>query len=285
MNAVARTILLFFVLIMIFIGIGYLVGYLIGDPFTAMIAFLIIALIMNFVVYFVSDKIVLMIYRARIIGEEEFPRLHRMVEEIAERANIPKPKIAIVPTDVPNAFATGRNPKKAVVALTEGIMRRLSEDEIKAVIAHEIGHIKHRDTLVMTIAATITSALAIGARMFMFSSLGSRDRESANTFLILFLAAIGATIAATLIKLAISRQREYYADEFSARITRKPHSLISALIKISDSVERRPLEEGNPATSSLFIVNPFRGDGIIYLFSTHPPIRKRIERLKRIELD
>lgn len=284
MNAVLRTLSLFTILVLIFLGIGFLLGMFIGDPLTLMIVFLIIAFLINFIVYLVSDKIVLMMYRARIVSEDEFPRLHKIVEELSEKANIPKPRVAIVPLDIPNAFATGRNPKNGVVAVTEGIMRMLSEEELKAVIAHEIGHIKHRDTLLMTIAATITSALAIGARIFMLGSLGSRDRESGNSFLILFLAAIGATIAATLVKLAISRQREYYADEFSAKLTEKPRSLISALLKISGSVERRPLEEGNPATSSLFIVNPFRGSTIISLFSTHPPIEKRIERLKKMEL-
>ncbi len=285
MSAVLRTFALFAVLTLIFIGIGYLIGFFVGDPTIFMIIFLSIALLINIAVYFVSDKLVLSMYRARIVSESEAPKLHSIVEELASDAGIPKPKVAIVPIDTPNAFATGRNPKNAVVAVTEGLLRRLNDRELRAVIGHELGHIKHRDMLVMTVAATITSALAIGARMFLWNAMFSRDREDSFALIIMFLAALGAAIAATLVKLAISRQREYYADEFSAKLTGRPRDLISALIKISDSVKRRPLTDGNPATASLFIVNPFRGGTLINLFSTHPPLEKRIENLKKIEMD
>ncbi len=279
MNPRLRTAALFAALTALLVGVGYLIAALLGGGLITVVVFLSIAVIMNIIAYFASDRIVLWSYRARILEENELPWLHLMVRDLAARAGIPKPRVALVPTSVPNAFATGRSPRHAVVAVTDGLLRTLNKEEIEAVIAHELGHVKHRDTLVMTVAATIASAFAFMARVFVWRSFFSnRDaRNLAIVILVAFLAAIGAM----LLQMAISRQREFYADEFSARTTKQPMALASGLRKIEASVRYRPLN-GNPASASLFIVNPFRGGAIIKLFSTHPPTEERIARLREI---
>ncbi|RLF22640.1 MAG: protease [Thermoprotei archaeon] len=244
---------------------------------------LLMSIPLNLLVYYYSDQIVLAMTRAKLVDESEAPLLHRIVERVAMRAGIPKPRVAIVPTDVPNAFATGRSPEKAVVAVTRGAIRLLSEDELEAVIGHEISHVKHRDVLVATMAAVIASAigwLAYTARWGAIFSYG--DREERGSTLVLLLASILVPIFAAMIQMAISRAREYKADEGSAYITRKPHALISALQRIENYVRRKPETRMNPSTSCLWIVNPFRGSSLEELFSTHPPTWKRIERLRRI---
>ena len=280
MNPTLRTFGLFTLLTLLFVGIGYIIGAIYGDTIFSLIFFLIFAGIINSIAYFFSSRIVLWSYHAKIVTEEEEPRLYRIVKKVAEKAGVPMPKVAIVPLDVPNAFATGRNPKNAVVCATRGLLRMLNDDEVEAVIGHEMGHVKDRDILVMSIAATIAGALSFMARVYFWRSLFS-DRDQEDSWLIYILLALAA-FAAVLIQLAISRQREFKADEQSARITKKPYALISALRKIENSVERRPLTQGNPSSASLFIVNPFRGGGIIRLFSTHPPTEERIKRLKEI---
>ncbi|XRO77261.1 zinc metalloprotease HtpX [Methanocaldococcus sp. 10A] len=241
---------------------------------------ILLALIPNIIAYYYSDKFVLMSYNARILDEHEMPWLHQMVERVARKAGLPKPKVAIVPTMTPNAFATGRNPENAVVAVTEGILQLLSPEELEGVIGHEISHIKHNDILISTIVATLAGAVIYIAEWMkwgLFFGYGDEEDnplELIGTILLLVL----APIAATLIQFAISRQREFYADEEGAKLTH-PLWLANALAKLERGVSIYPLERGNPATAHLFIVNPFKGDFIMKLFSTHPPTEERIERL------
>jgi len=203
------------------------------------------------------------------------PTLHKIVEKLAKEANIPKPRIYLVESSNPNAFATGRSPKHSAVAVTSGLLKILDDDEIEGVLSHEIAHIKARDTLTATVAATIAGAIAYIAQIAWWSSLGDRKRSNAAALPLLIL----APLAATLVRLAISRSREYAADYEGAKISKKPLSLASALEKISTEVDRKPLY-GNAATSHLFIVNPFKKDAFINLFSTHPSIESRIAKLK-----
>ena len=242
---------------------------------------ILLALIPNVIAYYFSDKFVLMSYNARILDKHEMPWLHQMVERVARKAGLPKPKVAIVPTETPNAFATGRNPENAVVAVTEGILKLLSPEELEGVIGHEIAHIKHRDILISTIVATLAGTIIYIAEwmlywggIFFVSEEDSNPLELIGTILLLIL----APIAATLIQFAISRQREFYADEEGAKLTH-PLWLANALAKLERGVELYPLERGNPATAHMFIINPFRKDFIAKLFSTHPPTEERIERL------
>jgi heat shock protein HtpX len=270
-----RTVLLFALLTGIFLGVGFLLGGTFG-----MTIALIFAFIMNFISYWYSDKIVLSIYRAKEVSFNQNPELHKIVERVAKNAKIPKPKVYFVNTDIPNAFATGRSIKHAAIAVTRGILNLMDEDELEAVISHEIAHVKNRDTLTSTIAATIGGALAYLAQIAWFSIIfGNRNERGGS--LLLFPLLIFAPLAATLIQLAISRTREYKADYDGAIISKKPLSLASALEKIENSVSRIRLE-GNPATGSLFIVNPFRGDSFVNLFSTHPSTEDRIRKLREL---
>lgn len=235
--------------------------------------------IMNFIAYFFSDKIVLSMYRARLVSESEAPELHRIVEELSIKAGIPKPKVYILPSPTPNAFATGRNPRNAAVAVTDGLMRILDYNEVKGVLGHEITHITNRDTLIQTVAATIAGAITYISRFGLYGIAGRdrRDRNNGNPLGLILL--ILLPIAATLIQLAISRAREYLADDGGARLSGNPMYLASALEKLAYGNRKMPFTDVNPATSPLFIVNPFSGSSILALFSTHPPIEKRIERL------
>lgn len=283
MQATIRTIGLFAALIGLFIVIGWFLGYyFMGDPIIGMGFFLALAAIMNFVAYFFSSKIVLWSYRAKIVSKAEAPRLYDIVNRICLKADLPMPRIAIVPTQTPNAFATGRNKNNAVVAATEGILQLLSDDELEGVLAHEMAHVKDKDILVMSVAATIAGAISFAARMALWSSLGGgRGRDNGNG-LILIVAAITAPIAAMLIQLAISRNREYKADREGALLIQRPLALARALEKLEAGNKRRPLRAGNPASASLFIVNPFRGEGLVTLFMTHPPIKTRVQRLHKL---
>ncbi|ACV24795.1 zinc metalloprotease HtpX [Methanocaldococcus fervens] len=268
-----------YILMALLVGLIYVICILLHiHPLMAII----LALIPNIIAYYFSDKFVLMSYNARILDEHEMPWLHQIVERVARKAGLPKPKVAIVPTMTPNAFATGRNPKNAVVAVTEGILKLLSPEELEGVIGHEIAHIKHRDILISTIVATLAGAIIYiaewmlywGGIFFVARDEDSNPLELIGTILLLIL----APIAATLIQFAISRQREFYADEEGAKLTH-PLWLANALAKLEKGVEMYPLEKGNPATAHMFIVNPFKGDFIMKLFSTHPPTEERIERL------
>ncbi|MGC8976311.1 MAG: zinc metalloprotease HtpX [Candidatus Ratteibacteria bacterium] len=275
-----KTYLLLGILTVILVWIGGFFGR--GGLITA----LIFAFLLNWISYFFSDKIVLAMYRAREIKENEDPYLHSIVAFLSQNAGIPKPKIYIINSQTPNAFATGRNPDNAVIALTTGILELLNENELKGVISHELSHIKNRDILVATIAATIAGAITFLARMLQymayFGAMDSDERREGNIFGIaaLLLFAILAPIAALIIQLAISRSREYLADEDGAKISGNPLYLANALRKLAYGVKRYPMVNANPSTSSLFIVNPFSGKSILNLFSTHPPIEERIKRLE-----
>lgn len=259
-------------------GILLTIGFVWGGP-TGMTIFLMLAFALNFVSYWYSDKIVLAIYRAKPISKSQEPKLHEMVEKLAREADIPKPKLYMVDMPILNAFATGRNPKNAAVAVTKGLMKHLDWSEIEGVISHELSHVKNRDTLTSTISATIAGAIAYIGQMAWWSLFMSDRKQSGSA--ILFPLIILAPIAATLIQLAISRTREYAADKTGALISKKPLALASALKKISQVAAHYPLK-GNAATSHLFIVNPFKGDLIVSLFSTHPPLEERVRRLQEI---
>ncbi len=283
MQATIRTIALFAALIGLFVVIGWVIGnFFIGNAILGMAFFLAIAAIMNFVAYFFSSKIVLWSYRAKIVSKEEAPRLYNIVNKICLKADLPMPKIAIVPTQTPNAFATGRNKNNAVVAATEGILQALSDEELEGVLAHEMAHVKDKDILVMSVAATIAGAISFAARMALWSSLGGgRGRDNGNA-VILLIAAITAPIAAMLLQLAISRNREFKADREGALLIQKPLALARALEKLEIANKRRPLQRGSPASASLFIVNPFRAEGLVTLFMTHPPVQTRVRRLQQL---
>ncbi len=244
---------------------------------------------MNIGAYWFSDKIVLRMYRAREITPVESSELHAMVRELAMRADVPMPRLYLIPEDAPNAFATGRDPQHGVVAVTEGLSRLLNRDEVAGVIAHELAHIKHRDTLVMCVAATLAGALSMLANMAMWGSLfgggrSSDDEEHGSHPLAGLLGVLVAPLAATLIQMAISRGREFLADEAAARITGKPLVLADALRKIESCAGRMPMDSASPATAHLFIQNPFTGGGLVRLFSTHPPTKARVERLEALAM-
>jgi heat shock protein HtpX len=263
-------------------GVFLLLGWLLGGQ-AGLIFALIIAGVMNIGSYWFSDKLALAMTGAKPVTPQEEPRLHAIVDEVCVMANMPKPRVHVIHNDSPNAFATGRNPKNAAVAVTTGIMRILDDRELTAVMGHEMGHIRNRDILVNAIVATIATAimfLAIMGRWFLI--FGGRDRNAGIIGIVALLAMlILAPLAASIIRLAISRQREYGADETGAEITRMPMSLASALEKMEAYTRVRPMQV-NPAASHLFIVNPLGGADFSSLFSTHPPIPKRIERLNEI---
>ncbi len=238
---------------------------------------LVFSVLMNFGSYFFSDKIALSMYGAKPVSREEAPRLYAILEFLCSRSGLPMPKVYLIPTDSPNAFATGRNPQHASVAVTQGAMRLLDENELQGVLAHELSHVKNRDILISSIAATIAGVIMWVANMARFAMIfgGSRDREEGGGGLITI---IVAPIAAMLIQLWISRTREYEADHSGAAIAGSPYGLASALQKLEDYSHRIPME-ASPSTAHMFIMHPFSGGGLMSLFSTHPPTRKRIERL------
>ncbi len=260
-----------------------LIGRLLGGN-SGMIIALIFAAVLNLGSYWFSDKIVLRMYRAQKIEEGDNPRLYRIVKNIALQSNLPMPKLYIIPSDSPNAFATGRNPQHAAVAITSGIMRILNEEELEGVLAHEMAHIKNRDILIGSIVATVAGAISMLAHMAQFAFIfggGRSDREDRGGGLATLFLAILAPIAALLIQMAISRSREYQADENGARTSHKPLYLANALKKLSYASQRIPME-ANPSTAHLFIVNPLSGRGMANLFSTHPPLEERISRLEEL---
>jgi heat shock protein HtpX len=251
---------------------------LIGGAFGGrggMVTALVIAAAMNLGSYFFSDKLVLRMYRAREVGRAEAPELYDVVETLSRRAGLPMPRVAIIPGEQPNAFATGRNPEHAVVAATEGILRILDRDEIEGVMAHELAHVRHRDMLISSVAATLAGAIMVLARFGLFFGGGDRDRGGGALAILLV---VLAPLAAMIVQAAISRSREFAADEGGAEISGKPRALASALQKLEATAKRVPLQ-GNPATAHMFIVHPFRGGGLTKMFSTHPPTEERVARL------
>lgn len=239
-----------------------------------------LACIMNIGTYWFSDRIVLRIYKAREVTQNETPELYTMVRELSASAGLPMPKVYIIPGEAPNAFATGRNPSHAAVAVTEGIMRLLSKEELMGVLGHELAHIRNRDILIGTIAATFAGAIAMLANMAQWAMIfgGRNDEEGQNPIAVIAMMII-APIAAMLIQMAISRSREYLADREGAKIHGNPRHLARALEKLQRGVERAPMD-ARPATAHMFIVNPLRGGGVMKLFSTHPPVDERIRRLE-----
>lgn len=270
--------------IVLMVGLSVLL-VMIGGAFggrTGMIYAFGFALVMNMFSYWFSDKIVLSMYGARQVSEAEAPELYNVTRNLAMKMNMPMPKVYIIPSEAPNAFATGRNPNHAAVAATEGIMRLLTREELEGVMAHELGHVRNRDILIGTIAATIAAAISMLAHMAQWALIfggGRRDDENRGGALGAIAMIIVAPIAAMLIQMAISRSREYEADATGARICGNPLGLANALRKLHAGSQRIPMN-ANPATAHMFIVNPLSGGGIVKLFSTHPPMEERIARLE-----
>ena len=265
-----------------------LIGGMVGGEQGMVVAF-VFAGVMNFASYWWSDKIVLWMYGAREVSEADAPEFHALVRRLAQRAGLPMPKVYIIPTDSPNAFATGRNPQHAAVAATEGILRLLTSDELEGVIGHELGHVRNRDILTSTVAATLAGAIMMLSRMAQWAAIfgGGRssdeDEGGAGGVIGMLVLAILAPLAAMLIQMAISRAREYQADATGAQISHKPWALADALEKLERASTAIPMD-ANPATAHLFIVNPLSGSSILNLFSTHPPIEVRVARLRAMRI-
>jgi heat shock protein HtpX len=258
-------------------GLLVVIGALIGGANTALL-FLFIAAALNLGAWFFSDKLALKMSGAQPVTEEQAPGLYQMVRELCTRADLPMPSLYVIPQEQPNAFATGRNPKNSAVAVTAGIMKRLSEDELRGVVAHELAHIRNRDVLIQSIAATIGGAITYLAYMLLW--FGGDDESPLGLIGSLALVIL-APIAASLIQLAVSRQREYSADATGAQISGNPESLASALLRLEESAKEIPMQV-NQAAEPLYIVKPFSGGGIASLFSTHPPIEERVRRLRQM---
>ena len=276
--AILRLFGLYFLLTLLMVFVGYVAA---GSIYGIYI-FLIVAIAINIFSYFYSDSIVLRAYGARVINRQDNPRLFGIVKKIADLNGLPMPRVAIVQSSTPNAFATGRNPKNAVVAATTGIMSILDDNELEGVMAHEMAHVKNRDTLVMCVAATIAGFISFAARMLWWNSMfGGRNRNVHPALMILVI--LTAPLAAFLLQMAVSRSREFHADATAAKLTNKPWALISALKKLEWENHRKPLDCGSPSNAALCIVNPLRGgDFFINMFSTHPPMEKRIKELEKL---
>jgi len=265
-----------------------LIGGMVGGEQGMVVAFLFAGL-MNFASYWWSDRIVLWMYGAQEVTEAQAPQFHALVRRLAQGAGLPMPRVFIIPTDTPNAFATGRNPQHAAVAATQGILRILTPDELEGVMAHELGHVLHRDILISSIAATLAGAIMMLARMAQWAAFfgGGRSSEDdeggAGGILGLVALAVVAPLAAMLIQMAISRAREYLADAAGAKISRKPQALADALEKLERGATTLPMQ-ANPATAHMFIVNPLRGSSVLRLFSTHPPVAERVARLRAMRI-
>ena len=275
MNALKTTFLMALMTVLLMLA-GQAIGGRSGMTFA-----LVMAGVMNFASYWFSDKIVLAMYGAREVSETDYPQFYGLVRELAVQAGIPMPRVYIIDSETPNAFATGRNPEHAAVAATSGIMRILTRDELLGVMAHELSHVKHRDILISSIAATFAGAITYLAHMAQWAAFfgGGRDRDEEGGGFGLLLMAIVAPIAAMLIQMAISRAREYDADKGGATVSGNPLYLASALRKLEMANRQIPME-ANPASAHMFIVNPLTGDGLMSLFSTHPPLEERVRRLE-----
>jgi heat shock protein HtpX len=276
MNQV-KTAFLMVILTVILVALGSLIGGKNG----AVIAFA-VALVMNLISYWFSDRIVLSMYGASEVEEADAPELWSIVASLSQRASMPMPRVYIIENDSPNAFATGRNPEHSAVAATTGILRILNRQDLEGVLAHELSHVKNRDILISTIAATLAGAITMLANLARWSVFfgGRDDNEGGGNFVSVILFSMLAAFAAMLIQLAISRSREYLADEGGARLAGNPLFLANALRRLEKGVARRPMEDANPATAHMFIVNPFSARGVLALFSTHPPLEERIRRLE-----
>lgn len=276
-----KTFFLLVVLTMMLVWVGGIIGGTQGATFA-----FIFALILNGVTYWFSDKIVLTMYRAKELPRDRFYHLYNLVSELSKNAGLPMPRIYITEHKAPNAFATGRSPEKAVLCVTRGLLELLGEEELKGVLAHELAHVKNRDTLIMTITAAIAGAIMFLAHMARWAAIFggySRDRRDSGNLFALLAISILAPIAALIVQLAISRSREYGADSRGARIAQSPIGLARALKKISEAAKFYRME-ASPHTAHLFIINPLRGSFIVNLFSTHPPVEERIRRLQEMKI-
>ena len=272
-----KTVVLLGLLTALLLWVGQLLGGISGLYIAG-----VFAILMNFGSYWFSDKIVLMMYRAKEVADKNHP-LYKTVKEVSELAKLPMPKVYIIPSDASNAFATGRSPKHAAVAATNGILSLLNHEELKGVMAHEMAHVKNRDILISTIAGTIAGVISYIATMAQFAAIfGGRDREHSNVLSLILLAIITPLIA-TIIQLAISRSREYLADATGAGIVKNSGGLAKALEKLHNDVKKHPMRLGNQATAHLFIANPFSAKGMMALLSTHPPMEERVRRLSVIK--
>jgi heat shock protein HtpX len=269
--------MVFMTLLLVFVGAA------IGGRSGMVFAFA-MAAIMNVGAYWFSDKIVLRMYNAQPVTETEAPEVYSIVRGLVQKAGMPMPKVYIIPEETPNAFATGRNPEHAVVAVTQGIMRILSRDELTGVIAHELAHIRHRDMLTGTIVATIAGAISMLAQMAQWSMIfgGRRDDDEGGSPIVALVMMIVAPIAAMIVQMAISRTREYEADKGGAQLAGNPSGLANALLKLEKGSQVIPMQDAKPATAHMFIVNPLTGGGLMKLFSTHPPIAERVQRLNEM---
>jgi heat shock protein HtpX len=272
-----RTWILIAGLTALFISLGALVGGAQG-----LVLFLFIALVFNFAMYWFSDRIALRVSKARPVSEEEAPQLYADVRELTERAGLPFPRLYVIPSEQPNAFATGRSPKKSAVAVTEGLLHHLPREQVRGVLAHELSHVKNRDVLVVTVAAMIGAAISAIATFLQFSFLFGDDDENPLGFVGALAAILIAPIAAMLLQLAVSRQREYLADATAAKLLGEGRPLADALATLERGTQAIPMQV-NPATEALYIANPLSGRGMTALFSTHPPIPVRIEKLRQID--
>jgi heat shock protein HtpX len=281
-SATLKTALLFGVIIGLFIVVGGILGaWLFGSLIAGLLIALALGAVFNVISYFFCDRFVIWSSHAKIVTPAEAPRLARIVDELAPKFGLVKPRLALIPSQAPNAFATGRNPEHAVVAATEGILRLCDDRELRGVLAHELAHVKDRDILVMTFAATVAGAISFAAQMVLFQSIfGGGGNRGGQNFILVIIAAITAPIAAMLIQLAISRSRELHADEVGAMTLGDPNALADALQKLEQGTSANPQPVGTPATAALCIVNPLRGGAFATLFSTHPPIQERIKILR-----
>ncbi len=282
MGGTARVALLMAMLTGLLLAMGLVAGYLTGTNLVFTFTFaLIMAVVLNIAMYWYADRWVLRLYKAKIVSEAEESELHRTVERLALSARLPKPRVAIIPTDTPNAFATGRSPSHSVVAVTQGAMRLLNKDELEGVLGHELAHVKNRDMLINTMAAIIGAVITYVMWFSIFAGAGRRGRGGGGG-IVAILAMVMIPFCAMLVRLSISRGREYGADRDGASISRKPLALASALRSLQSAVRNRPMQKGNPSTSHMFIVNPFAKVSMRGLFSTHPPTEERIRRLEEM---
>jgi heat shock protein HtpX len=274
----AKTLLIIVAMTGLLVWIGGMLG---GQ--SGMVLALAIGLVMNGVSYFFSDKIVLASYGAQPVTQAEAPELFAIVANLAQRAGLPMPRIAIIPDETPNAFATGRDPEHAVVAVTEGIMRTLSRPELEAVLGHELGHVKHRDILIGSLAAVLAQAIMFLSRFAGF--FGARDEEGRSNPVASIAIMILGPLAAFMLQMAVSRSREYMADEYSAHLTGRPDMLASALERLQSCNQQVPMRSAEPATAHMMIVNPLSGGGLMSLFSTHPSLEARVDRLRHMPIE
>jgi len=270
-----------FILIMVLTALLVWIGNVLYGESGVVLA-LMLSIVLNGVSYFFSDRIVLAAYRAQLVTPDQSPELYAVVANLAQRAGLPMPKVAVIPDQTPNAFATGRNPDHAVVAVTEGILDTLSRPQLEAVLAHEMGHVKHRDILIGSLCAVLAQAIMLLSRLAFFVRPRD-DREGGNPMAALLVMILGP-LAALLLQMAVSRSREYDADDYSAHLTGRPDQLASALERIDGFNRQQPMRDAQPATAHMMIISPLRGGGLFTLFSTHPPVAKRIARLNAMNV-